>query len=457
MSASVLPDGGEVKDIELLKDEIGGLMMEEGITTITFYKGPFRPASEALRAQFVRVVTANPWLAGRLVKTKAGTRLRHPNRDASSAEIDSLFTVTSIEDAGAFKLDPTSPYTKICTDMYKSKKVVVQSGYATLGKNKPLTLLTVTESTPGEFALMFSMSHVIADGRTFYEIFKMLQPGAAVRELSCERFMTFSETMRDMCGRKEMKWADSPGTQFLYTFAMCGNSKAKCYAFHLDDKRVAAAKTEGATDGGVPYVTTNDILTSGFFNECRARIGMMGFDCRERIEGVKEDMAGNYVTALILDTEVFSTPATLRKMVSIVTVRCTIQPAYNHTTIHAYNHTPYTHHTLIHHVHHQYSSTPYETTKRPLPGCCCGNGRFAMVTNWSSFAGEMVQFEGCELVIHLPVHNPAACVYDLMIPFASGVGKRGVICWTVSTDENGLRDALPVGEGVSKVLFPDMG
>ena len=47
----------------------------------------------------------------------------------------------------------------------------------------------------------------------------------------------------------------------------------------------------------------------------------------------------------------------------------------------------------------------------------------------------------------------------MMIPFASGVGengkpKKGVICWTVSTDEEGLRKALPVGGRVSEVLFP---
>lgn len=119
----------------------------------------------------------------------------------------------------------------------------------------------------------------------------------------------------------------------------------------------------------------------------------------------------------MVDPETFSTPAAIRKMLS---------------------------------------STPYQTTAGPLPGCCkegCG-ANFAMATNWSSFAGGMVQLENCELKIHLPVQNPANCVFDLMIPFSSGPGKVGVICWTVSTDEGGLRGALPVGECVSAELFP---
>jgi len=399
-------------------------MLEEGIATISFYKGDFKTVAETLHTQFALVVASNPWLAGRLVKTKAGVRLRYPI-SPSATDINSLFTATSAEDNVAIKIAPTSPYTKICTEMYASKKVIVGSGNSILGKNQPVAILTLSESTPGDFALIFSISHAVGDGRTYYEIFQMLQPGAPVRELSPTRVLSFSEAMRDTCGRKELEWADSASTVCMYTCAMlpamlgCGK-KARCFAFHLDSERLAAAKTAAAANGDVSYVTTNDILTSGFFNECGARIGMMGMDCRERLEGIGKDLAGNYVTALTMDPDTFETPATVRKMLS---------------------------------------STPYETTMRQLPRCCewvCWkeSAKFAMTTNWSSLAGGMVQLEGCKMVIHLPVQNPLNCVYDLMIPFMSRAGRVGVICWTVSTDEDGLREALPVGECVSKELFP---
>ena len=48
----------------------------------------------------------------------------------------------------------------------------------------------------------------------------MLQPGAVVRELVALRVMPFSEAMRDMCGRKELEWADSLSTTCLYTCSM---------------------------------------------------------------------------------------------------------------------------------------------------------------------------------------------------------------------------------------------
>mmetsp|Transcript_47059 Transcript_47059/g.94852 ORF Transcript_47059/g.94852 Transcript_47059/m.94852 type:complete len:144 (+) Transcript_47059:1-432(+) len=142
-------------------------------------------------------------------------------------------------------------------------------------------------------------------------------------------------------------------------------------------------------------------------------------DCRGKLEGIGADLAGNYVTALVMDRGTFSTPAAVRKMLS---------------------------------------STPYQTVSGPLPGCCAlacgGNSKFAQATNWSTFAGGLVQLEGCELAIHLPVVNTAYITFDQIIPFSSGAGKVGVIVWTVSTDEEGLRQALPVGECVSKELFP---
>jgi len=54
------------------------------------------------------------------------------------------------------------------------------------------------------------------------------------------------------------------------------------------------------------------------------------------------------------------------------------------------------------------SATPCVTTQRPLPRFCgwaCGSesAKFAMASNWSSFAGEIVRPEGCE------VHTPYPC------------------------------------------------
>ena len=85
----------------------------------------------------------------------------------------------------------------------------------------------------------------------------MLQPGATVRALIPTRVMSFSENVRDSCGRKELEWLDSiTGActmicPLLPTLLGCGK-QVKCKAFYLDNDRVATAKKEAAAAGGVP-------------------------------------------------------------------------------------------------------------------------------------------------------------------------------------------------------------
>ena len=205
----------------------------------------------------------------------------------------------------------------------------------------------------------------------------------------------------------------------MYTFGMMCKS-TKCSAFYLDDAKLAEAKAGAAREGNVPYVSTNDVITSRFMKVCNSRIGMMGLDCRGRVPGIGQEVAGNYVSALTLDETTYGTPASLRKMLS---------------------------------------ATPYKPTGMPLPGFCRwlvgkDSASFSMVTNWSSFAGNLIELSDCELQVHLPVNNPDYNVFDLMIPFTPAPGKVGVICWTTAVDEDALKSALPLGDSISSELFP---
>ena len=420
--------GNTTVDVPLLKDEKGALLYEFGVASVTFYKGDFAAASSTLRAQFGAICAANPWLSGRLVKAKGsgGVTLRHPAAvTPDSAHVDALFSSipsTDLAAEGIPSLAPNKPYAKMMTELYQTKKLIVENGLSLVDKDKPVTLLTLAESAPGEFAMVFSISHGIADGRTYYEVLQMLQPGYEVRTLTVERVMSFSADQRKAFGEKEQAWQESIGATCMFMGAMLCKKQARCYAFHLDDERLKAAKIEGAK--GVDFVSTNDILTSAFFNACGARVGWMGFDCRDKgLPSISADLAGNYVTALVLGPEVFGTPATLRQM-----------------------YTP---------------GQPYITAQRKLPGCCCcGNRRMAQATNWSGFTGALVCPQGCEMVLHLPAMNPAYIYWNYLIPFVTGLDseggvKKGIMCWAVDIDVDGLKSALPLGESVSTVLFPE--
>ena len=118
------------------------------------------------------------------------------------------------------------------------------------------------------------------------------------------------------------------------------------------------------------------------------------------------------VSALFMGSEVFETPATLRKMLS---------------------------------------TKPYKPSVHDLPGCC-GDGRTAQITNWSSFSGDLPEPEGCKLVLHLPILP--GVMWDNAIPFVASKGRKGIMTWTLNADEEGVRKGMPVGECVDDVLFP---
>ena len=58
-------------------------------------------------------------------------------------------------------------YTDMCTKMHTPAcGSVVADGGTILSKGSNATLLTLTEAADGEFSMVFSMTHAIADGRT---------------------------------------------------------------------------------------------------------------------------------------------------------------------------------------------------------------------------------------------------------------------------------------------------
>ena len=280
--ASVGPAG--VVDVELLRDEAGGLLYESGIATVSFYDGDGTAAAAAVREQAARVVAANPWLAGRLVRTRGTVALRHPEAP-SAADVDALLEGAP---AAGLRLDPSTPYAQLCAALYKAKDVIVASGSSLVGKDEPVARIAIVAGgRENEFALVFSLCHAVGDGRTYYEVLRMLAPGADVRSFAAARYAAFPDAMRARCNKEALAWVDSPTAMWhmLPLLLGCG-SKARCSAFFLDEERVKAAKAAATADkGDAAYVSTNDVLTSGFFMACKTRVGLMGSGPRGNSRG----------------------------------------------------------------------------------------------------------------------------------------------------------------------------
>ena len=77
----------DANSVTLLQEETSLHSYTGAVTTITFFTGA--APVEALRERVAAVVTANPWLAGRLVRAKGEKRMR---LIVEPAAVDRLFT-----------------------------------------------------------------------------------------------------------------------------------------------------------------------------------------------------------------------------------------------------------------------------------------------------------------------------------------------------------------------------
>jgi len=173
--------------------------------------------------------------------------------------------------------------------------------------------VTLIDIKPNEeFAIVMSLSHTIADGHTFYNIYSMLDCSASVRALNCVRQFKFGEQLSEACGKELLEWMRAP--QFSQGLRKTlAESLPKVTGYTLNKDEIARIKAESKANGCDDFISTNDIVTSWFLNLCHNDFGMVVVNFRNRFEGITTDMAGNYHITILYDSNSYSTPEQIRK------------------------------------------------------------------------------------------------------------------------------------------------
>ena len=197
--------------------------------------------------------------------------------------------------------------------------LTVQNGSKILKSGSRVTKLVVvvesSESTPPsgggsncrEFALIFSMSHVIADGHDYYKIFNMIGGTTPVEALEPKRVAAYEDREAEWTGTTDFGWLTSLGLIKGMLSGLLFGPKARWCCYMVDDAKVQEAKDKGKNDGGgkVSFVSTNDIITSHFCNATQARVVMMVVNFRDKINlPLTDNHAGCYEGCLLLDAPV---------------------------------------------------------------------------------------------------------------------------------------------------------
>ena len=304
------------KDREILKLtpwELQNLHLPP-VTTITLYEGTVPLAY--LRERIESMFQLNPWLTARIVKQGTADNvvaLAYDRAADIEAAVERCLSVYAPGDVG---LTLDGPYeelvrcllpvqcarSKPATDedepLFKVAIVPIEKAASTDTHSRPLQRAM---ELPG-FALVVSMNHTLGDGHTFYKLYGMLSADADVQALDPVRVAGFEEAKTEVIGQQENDMFASAGVG-LGIMGTCLGAKMtrrqpQNVCIHvIDPDWVAREKAKAQEAGDVPFISTNDALTSWFFHEMGSDLNIMVANFRGRnpaIQDRADHHAGNY-------------------------------------------------------------------------------------------------------------------------------------------------------------------
>lgn len=347
-----------------MEGEAKGAIRATSINTITFYSGKL--SKEKIRLKLNAIIAANPWLLTRLVNSKefGDVCALYPEQFDPLSDSHSCFQ-TLIDDS----ISPSVPYEDL---LLKLKVAIVPQGIECLDKDFDQFKVTLIEIKPDqEYALVVSMSHTIADGHTFYQVYSMLDKGVSVAALEFRRRQDFIDVFRDICGQRYYSWLISPCFIVGILRTMLSLPLPSVTGFSVDKTAIDAAKRANST--ALPkdkFLSTNDILTQWFFRLCGRSHGMMAFNFRGRIPTFSNSLAGNYEAMMLFSEKEFASPIGIRESLT----------TFNKDVRHP---------------------TAWETMDFNIP----------VVTNWSSFFADVHLEDGAVPTLHFPLISTVGCLF----------------------------------------------
>ena len=299
---------------EPLSDMAKMALRANPITTLTFQTvpggaGQGRAVERTLRQRLAAMVAANPWLAGHIDAERA--ELVYRPTPPAPADIHRRMFHASGE--GEPRIDRSASLDEMTPALRPHLASTLGVGDACV------KLAWLASRERGRYVLVFSVSHVLADGSTYYSLLDMLSGAAPVRALAAPTndpavFARIAEAyssqvtgifaqkafLISLLLGKARGWllnkraAISKGSWLASVpfLRLPPEQRSTIRYSYVSETYVARKKAEAEVEGGVPWVSTNDVLSSWFMKAFDA--SLMAINFRNRVEGCHESMAGNF-------------------------------------------------------------------------------------------------------------------------------------------------------------------
>jgi hypothetical protein len=198
----------------------------------------------------------------------------------------------------------------------------VKDGEHSVGKNEPLFRVTLIRISSCKCALFFSLSHVIADGHTYYSLYSMLCSTISPRALIVQRKLDFDQQLDTaMNGNDAYSWCFTLGATINIIKTLLFAKKPKVLLIDLPlskiesekEKYISSLSNNNSNQSPPPFLSSNDIITSWYFKRCQCDMGIMNMNFRHRFPELTDDHAGNYEGLIAYQPNDFQYPYLIRQ------------------------------------------------------------------------------------------------------------------------------------------------
>ncbi|KAJ3017354.1 UNVERIFIED_CONTAM: hypothetical protein HDU68_011737 [Siphonaria sp. JEL0065] len=321
--------------IHIRQEEATNPIWQGAITTASFYTGNAPIAH--LQSRLDVIVEANPWLAGTLIQ--------HKPWFSSQTFIEQSTGISRLK-LGVFQVDGigvTLDASQLSAAIEsKAPAILVSNADQCIKAREPIFKVSVIQSiNASEFVLVVSISHLIADGATFYKIHDMFDKDSPIQELNPIRLndsqigdVALFKVLPDQAIFKKswfalalsslfLRWIVKDSVSFIATAFLrvlgkrIASSSAGIASRDIDPAYIQLEKTKyhENKESGINWISSNDIVTSWFFKTINCNIGLMSINLRGRMNHVVDDLAGNYESTIMYTPADYQSPSQLRASV----------------------------------------------------------------------------------------------------------------------------------------------
>ncbi len=332
MTNNFAVEGKEI--LKLTEWELANLHLPP-VTTVTLYEGS--PPVEFLRSRIASMLGRNPWLTSRIVKkntTDGVVAMVYSKNFEAKSVIEQHFSVYKLGDVGfsfgmpyeelvrcllSVQCARSKPATDKNEVLFRVAVVPIEAEERGSVQSMPLQQTIVL---PG-FALVVPMNRTVGDGHTYYKLYSMLSMDSEVEELDPVRVSDFEAAKTDIIGKKETAMFSSAGLAFGILGTYLGTKFARRAPQNIcitavDPAWIAKEKAKAKQESQVPFVSSNDVLSSWFFRKMESDVNIMVANFRSRqpsILNLSDSHVGNYEANLPYFPGDVETPALIRQSI----------------------------------------------------------------------------------------------------------------------------------------------